>query len=248
MKISIKNDLEGYGVGVGGPNDAGFNAELAQYVGEQNYDEVIPLVDSVKPLALFLKNDSSKEIVGIALRWQFTDTYGEINESNQIESTPGVLMGMKPLDPFMIGKTSLINPKSSRFITYFQSVGMSIENFFKSNRSKRFEYKLDHNQAQRHAFDIQSQRQFLPLKGASAVSVVVDAIIFNDGTFVGENRTFFFELMNGSVQARRDFLRQLRDTKQIGKDDANMLDDFISEVEATKADPIRWERKPSNGK
>lgn len=235
--ITVKNDLQTHGIEVIASTDANFNTKLAQYIG--NYNEVIPLADVAKPFAVFIKNNSQKEIVGISLRWQFVKSNGEINEANQIETSPGVLMGMKPRDPFMIGKTSLINDNSLKFFSYFQSIGTELLNAFKSNRSKRFKYKLNPEQAQNYISDVESQKQML-LKDVSNVSVVIDAVVFNDGTFVGENQSFLFEIMSGLIQARRDFLKKLREAEQSGKSNTDNLNKFISEMKSITA-----ERRPT---
>lgn len=242
--LEVKNDLQSYGIKVISSNNTNFNDELMKYVG--NNDEVIPLVDVAKPFALFIKNDSSKEIVGIALQWEFAKSNGEINKVNQIETSPGVLMGMKPYDPFMIGKTSLINSNSHRFISYFYGISEQLLNAFNSNSYKRFEYKLGSEKAQDYISDAEYQKEMI-LRDVSSVSVIVDGIIFNDGTFIGKNQSFLFETMDGIVQAKRNFLKKLREAKQFHKSDTESLNEFISEMQFISED-----RQPSlnyvNGK
>jgi predicted RNA-binding protein with TRAM domain len=224
--LVVKNDLHSYDIEVIGSSDANFDAEVAAFTG--NYDGIRPLVETAKPFTVFVKNTSKKEVVGICLRWQFVKNDGEFNEFNQIETSPGVLMGMKPRDPFMKGKTSLINSNSHRFFSKFQSIQTELLNAFKSNRSKRFVYELNPNLAKQFISETESQKQMM-LKDVSNVSVTIDSIIFNDGTVVGENQSFLFEILDGLVQAKRDFLKKLRIGKQAKKNSTDNLNDFILE-------------------
>lgn len=233
--LTVQNDLQNYGVEIVSATDENFNDELTSYVG--NYNAVNPLVEAAKPFAIFVKNNSVKEIVGVSLRWEFTKPNGEIIQASQIESSPGILMGMKPRDPFIIGKTSLINSNSLKFFTYFQGIGEELLNAFKSNRSKRFRYHLGSEETQHYISGIESQKKAV-LKDISNVSVVIDAVIFNDGTFIGENKSFFFESMNGRLQARRDFLKKLRENYQSRKSDTENLNESISNIKSINTEKL----------
>ena len=227
MNLSVQNKLHSSGVKVITPSDSSFEIEVKSYVGSQNYDKVTPMVQAVEPAAIFIRNETRNEIIGIALRWQFVRTDGTVEEVNQIESSPGVLIGMKPRDPFMVGKTSLINPNSVRFLTHFRAVGMPILNFFKSNRSKRFEYQFSQTDIQNRVFDVAKEKETL-LKDVKQVLVILDSIVFNDGTFIGDNQTLFFEMTRATIQARKDFLADLRESKRSNRSDKDTLDGFIS--------------------
>jgi len=227
MDFSVQNNLQEFGVRVVESNDLSFDALLREYVGQSNYDKVLPLISAAKPSAIFIKNESEKEIVGVALRWLFVGNNGTITEAKQIESSPGALLGMKPRDPFMVGKTSLINGNSVRYFTHYHGLATPVINFFKSNSFKRFKYSLD----SQHLESLISYAEYeknTALKDVKAISVIVDAIIFKDGTFVGENRAHLIELTKGTIQARRDFLKEVREAKRLNKSDAQALDDFVS--------------------
>lgn len=227
--ITIKNDLQTHGVEVVPSTDANFNSELVRLIG--NYTEVIPLTEAAKPFGVLIKNNSQKEIVGVSLRWQFVKFNGEISETSQIETSPGVLLGMKPRDKFMLGKTSLINRNSLRYFTCFQSVETQILNAFKSNRSKRFNYELSPKQAEELISNVETQKLMM-FNDVSSVVIIIDGGIFNDGTFIGENKTFLFESVSGMIQARKDFLEKLREVKLAEKSDTDSLNRFLSETES----------------
>lgn len=112
INLETINNLQRYGVEIVSSTDANFNAEMIQYTGGRN--TVVPLVEAAKPLAIFIKNNSPKDIIGVSLRWNFVKLNGEVHTSRQIESITGGLMGRKPIDPWMVGKTNLINGCFSR--------------------------------------------------------------------------------------------------------------------------------------
>lgn len=227
--LTVKNDLQKFGVEIISPNNENFNNALTQYVG--SYNEVNPLVEAAKPFAVFIQNNSEKEIVGISLRWKFTKFDGKISEVNQIETSPGILMGMKPHDAFMVGKTSLINSNSLKFFSYFPSIGEELLNAFKSNRSKRFVYKLGSEQIQSYTSSIEAQKKLI-ISDVLNVSVVIDGVIFNDGTFIGENQSFLFESMSGLLQARKNFIKKLRVKNQSLQNDTDNLNESVSDIKS----------------
>ncbi|MDQ3712023.1 MAG: hypothetical protein M3388_07365 [Acidobacteriota bacterium] len=131
--FEIKNNLQKFGIEIISPTDANFDSELTRRIGD--FDVVLPLVEAAKPLVGFIKNNSSKEVVGISLRWDFIKSDGEeVFSSSGGVSSPGVLMGKKPRDPWMVGKTSLINSNELRFFSYFFDVVQTIQNI--NNRVK----------------------------------------------------------------------------------------------------------------
>ncbi len=245
MKLTIQNDLSAYGIEVVGPENTNFDNELRVYVGPNSYVGAAALVNAAKPLAIFIKNDSENDVVGLALRWKFVTSNGELKEMNQVQSSPGILMGMVPRDPSLIGKTSLINAKTLRFLTYYESVGTQIGNLFKSNRSERIAYQLDSKRVENSLAEMARQNQGA-INGASEMVVVLDAVIFSNGTCVGRDESFLFESINGLVQAKRDFLNDLRAAKQNGKSDKGALDE-LSLKHSASSSPER-SRRPATGK
>src|ERR1035437_2284963 len=116
VNLSIKNDLQPYGIDVIGSDDPKFDSGLINSI-EINDDTKQP-VRAAKPLALLIKNASDLEIVGVSLRWSFIRTDGQIDVYPQIRSDVGALVGPKPA-PRMIGKTGVIQPRTMRLFSFF---------------------------------------------------------------------------------------------------------------------------------
>jgi hypothetical protein len=234
-----KNDLQKYGVEVISSTDSNFNSEFLKYVG--GHDDLLPVASSLKPFALFIKNNSSKEIVGISLRWKFTDLEGKSTVIPQSEANPGVLMGIKPIDPNMVGKTSLINRKEMKFFTYFSDIAVQrimFANLRFKNPSVAYPDPVGSGAGLSYTSNLNSQKERL-FTAYVDFSVTVDAVLFNDGTFVGENENFFLDSLRGDIDARREILTYLEQAKSAGKTSGGIIEDILSKTANIPENPTR---------
>jgi hypothetical protein len=234
-----KNDLQKYGVEVISSTDSNFDSEFLKYVGGR--DDLLPAAASLKPLALFIKNNSSKEIVGISLRWKFADVEGKSTVIPQSEANPGVLMGIKPIDPEMVGKTSLINKKEMKFFTYFNDVAVhqiQLANLRFKNPSVAYPNSSDSRAGLSGASNLNSQKERL-FANYVDFSVTVDGVLFNDGTFVGEDGNFFLDSLRGDIDARREILTSLEQAKSAGKTSGEIIEDILSKTAGISMNPAR---------
>ncbi|MCW5959763.1 MAG: hypothetical protein KIS76_06335 [Pyrinomonadaceae bacterium] len=224
--LVVKNDLQKYGIEIIASTDPNFESELTQYIGSEN--SLISLVESAKPFTFFIKNNSSKEIVGVSLRWKFSDLKGQNHEIPQSEANPGVLMGIKPLDPKMKGKTGLINSKATKFFTYFKDMigpQITIANIRINNPSNQNDHSIDSNQKGHLILNSQKERL---LSENNDFSVSIDGIVFDDGSFVGADQNLFFNMLSAQIQARKDILNSLNEASLTGKESTEILDDILS--------------------
>src|SRR5215213_1391008 len=226
--LVIKTDLQKYGIEVISSTDFNFDSEFLKHVGGRS--DLLTLVNSTKPFAFFIKNNSSKEIVGVSLRWEFIDSQGNKTKFPQNEANPGVLMGIKPVDPNMVGKTSLINSKEMKFFTYFNEPviqQIALANLRFKNPTVNYPYSIDSGNTQSAISNLNFQKEKI-FSYYQELSVSVDGIIFNDGIFVGEDQNFFFDSLRGDIEARKDILTALTQARSIGKTNADILDDILS--------------------
>ncbi len=227
--FSIKNNVKDFGIEFITPSDTYFDATLKRFIGD--FDAVVPLVEAAKPLVGFIKNNTPKEVIGISLQWSYFYPDGQMAfAAPDGISTPGILMGVKVRDPLLVGKTSLINSNELRFFSNNFSVSQTVENTHKKLRSPQMRY--DPNPG-----DLESQISFVKLQQKqgimgqiASVTVSVAGMFFNDGAFIGSDEGFFFESTSGSVKARRDFLRKLREIKSSGKSDNEVLGEVTASI------------------
>lgn len=237
MNLTIKNDLMESGVEIIGPENNDFGRELSVLVG--NDKDLISLVESASPLSFIIKNNSAKEIVGVSFRWSFVKNDGETQTIPQIQTNPGVLMGIKPVDPGMVGRTSIINSNDIRFFSYFGALlEQEIVNANMRFKHATLQYPSNSNREERSRLSsyIETKKKLL-LNRFSEISVSIDGILFNDGSFAGDDRNHFFPSMSGRLQARKDFLRKLKESKRSGELDSDFLDRFFLGTPETIAPP-----------
>lgn len=212
--LETSNNLQKYGVEIVGPSDSEFDVELKRLTGDST-EEFDPLIDVAKPISVIIINNSSKDVVGCSLKWEMLTPKGA-NQHPQIQSTPGVLMGMKPRDPKMKGRTSLISAGDAKLFSYdptidqiFQNVKMNRGNDQHLGPARRFQAD---DTLLRPINDIKNNL----LKSVSRFSVSIDGIFFSDGTFAGADSFFYFDLMRGQVKAHNDFISLLSESNSSG--------------------------------
>lgn len=228
--LIVKNNLKDYGIEVISSIQANFGVELKQYTGDE--EGVNSLIEVAKPLTIFIENNSSKEVIGVSLRWRFVKSNGEFIEIPQTQINPGVLMGLKPRDPWMIGKTSLINKNDTRFFSYFNTTveqEIVYANMRHSNPEINYNQNTSLEEMQRNVALVELQKSKI-LDNVSEISVSIDGIFFDDGAFVGDDQNYFFDSMKGMLQARKDFLGRLKEAKASGKEDSEILSSFLADT------------------
>ncbi|MFN2501940.1 MAG: hypothetical protein ABR530_08015 [Pyrinomonadaceae bacterium] len=207
-RVKLINNLEKYGIKLIGPADPSFEDEMNRYLG-RNFSKLKPLIETAGPLGVLVKSESPKPVLGISLRWEFVSDYGRTHIYPQGISSPGELMGMVALDPNLQGKTSLLYGSNMRFFSPLQGVESVIVYSGQNVVFPASNYSIDSHGIARTASQAQYEKSMFKNTGTCR-SVAVDGILFNDGTFVGESQTGFFESINGSIDATREFLKNLR--------------------------------------
>jgi hypothetical protein len=226
--FKIDNPLEKYGVKIIPASDEEFGGTLYKYIGGRR--ELDALLEASKPLLFFISNRSEKEIVGYSLRWAFTRDDGEVKYGQGAYSSPGILLGYKARSQRMVGKTSLINPGEVR-LTGYQSLAPDLaENVHKWTQNGGAEYKFSPEEMERFLTAVTMTMQ-QSLRGIKSVTLSIDAVVFNDGTFVGDNKTFFYESTEGMIKAHADFIKFVKDRQQAGKTPNDIWNEFTSDVQ-----------------
>lgn len=190
------------------PSDSAFNAEVSSML-QDKQAELRPFVEAAKPFSVFVKNASSQEVVGCTIKWEILDQAGTVVAIPQSYSTPGGLMGMKPLDQSMADHTSLINLNGSFYFTLDPAVMQFIAGELSSQVRSAATTNAVREEMQRYITELQAKYQ-KQLQSVSAITVSIDGVFFKDGSFVGPDTTQYFNGMKAQIDARRDFAEALR--------------------------------------
>ena len=203
-------DLQENGVHIITPVDPSF-AELAA----KHFEKRTP--EALQPLSVFIKNSSKRLVLGYALTWEILDAEGKTITSKTVAySEPGALMGAEiPKD---LIHTTAIEPGAERCFTVNsqiekEAVGPGgFGGAFSLRTTEESARALQAMIANQKGEEIASTLRAMwadQLSHASDVTVSLDGVIFDDGTFVGPNKTGFFERMQAMLNAKVDLLREI---------------------------------------
>jgi hypothetical protein len=209
VQINVK-DLPEHKLILIGPSDPSFNGQVSAFLkGNHN-----AMVEATKPFSVFLKNTGNKAIVAYWLKWEKIRADGTIVTSGMGGSNPTALMeGREPgLEHLVTSSGYVIKPGSMHFVSPIISINeeqsggigaitVSAEN---SSELDKLQKAAENNNID-PMLDLVSEE----LKSCTSITISIDGVFFEDGTFVGPNTTNFFEGVQGIVDAKRDLLQEI---------------------------------------
>lgn len=228
MKITINaKDLPEDGLVIVKPSDLEFNNLSSSLLKTHPIDEF----DKIKPLSIFIKNDSSKTVVAHAIIWECINSSGErrphtIRYIESLALTDGVL---GPRSDELSNQT--IYPHSYQLLTLLPvsetsggggGGGESIRKGSDNVSSK----EISEDDSQNKNELIRNQI----LARCSEVIVSIDGAIFDDGTFVGTDTTGFFNMTKAFVEAKRNLTDSIITGSDKGKNAAQQKWQKITEI------------------
>lgn len=238
INLTVKNDLQKHGIMLVSSSNDEFETELANNLKDYQAG-VTPYLDAVKPFAVFVKNSSSKDVVGVSLRWDIIKLDGSVKVIPQTESAPNRLLGGKPRNSLTRG--GLIASNSSRFFT----LNWEIQGLVRDESQNKFVNRptaLDNK-------NLQSLKKYLPklrdeqqklIDQAEKISVSIDGVFFDDGTFIGTDQNYLFASMTASIQAKKDFANEVRKAISVKKNTKDIFDWFESLVKERPLAPEKF--------
>lgn len=198
-------DLPEHGLIIVKPSDPEFNDLAAALLSGQK----IPEFEKIKPFAVFLKNNSTKTVVGHSVVWQLTNstgkkTGGALSYINSPALTDGVLNietdenlnESIPAGGYNLLTYAPINSGSAG------GGGGSPE---------------------------------IPEPGEpgneNEVSILLSGVFFEDGLFVGPDTTKFFSLIEAHVRAKRDLISYIDNSLKKGDSLESLNKDLMEKIE-----------------
>lgn len=215
-------DFPEYGVRIITPADPSFDGIANRYFKSKG-----PL--DLKPFSVFIKNSGSQMIVGYSITWALFNDGKRITSNTVGYTEPGVLLGNEiPSDTV---HTTAIEPGKVRCFTWNSQIHPELVGETKPDPIQNI---------------LNSE-----LSRATDVTVSLDAVVFDDGTFVGANTTGFIDQMQAMVTAKSDLMREVVEANQSGAVDAafesiirtSQEDDVVFDAKFSNADWYRYFRK-----
>ncbi len=208
MKLRVTaTDFSEDGLTIMTPSDRRFDSELSSLL-KVNEPELTRLIELAKPFCVFVRNETDLSVVGCSLEWNVLRTDGTILSKGQPYLTPGILTGLQPIDRAMIGRTELINPHSSAFVSLDPEVKQFFDAMTKSAGARRPLPPDDKEEIKKHSDYLRNVRQEL-LKSATAITVSIDGLVFSDGTFTGSDKYQLILNTKALVDAKRELAKRI---------------------------------------
>lgn len=207
-----KRDLPNQDVHIITSAEPSFEATAATYFKAQSKTANKDL----EPFSVFIKNSGKRTVVAYMLVWQLVKTDGQVLTNNAAYAEPAMLMGEKmPTDP-RFKHTQAIEPDRVRCFSWSEPIPSQSEvQRIGSYRDLQLEQRQQ-NEAPNVAVQAQLSTE---LAQSTNLTVSLDGLFFDDGTFVGPNTTGYFERMQAMVQAKVDLLRDITEAAEKGKED-----------------------------
>ena len=184
-------DFPEYGIRIIAPTDPSFDG-----IATQHFKNKLP--DNLRPLSIFIKNSGPRTIVGYAISWELLNDGKRITSNSVGYSEPGILIGNEI--PSNTVHTTSIDPGKARCFTWSSQIHAELVAAPKPDPVR----------------DLLNAE----LSRATDVTVSLDAIVFDDGTFIGPNTTGFIDQMQALVTAKYDLMREVVKAKENGTVDA----------------------------
>lgn len=211
--VNVK-DLPEHGLRVVGPADPSFDGLVATLPNAQS--EAPP--EALRPFSIFIKNTGNRMVVAYQLKWEVMQADGKVLTYTQGHIIPEMLKGEDDLPGHKGGKK--IRPNS---VWYFSLATQPVEVALReraanepSGRGTSFA-TLDsarHRDEAERAVREKDQGASLnvlaeELAQASSITVSLDGVIFDDGTFAGPDSTGFFSRVKAMIDAEHDLLTEM---------------------------------------
>ncbi|HEY3102425.1 MAG TPA: hypothetical protein VGJ69_02465 [Pyrinomonadaceae bacterium] len=200
------------------PSDPDFKLELSSLLKGKD-SRAKALIDAAMPFCVFVKNTNNEDIVGCSLQWDIVRADGTTTTRGTSHSSPGSLTGLRAADPAMVGRTSLVNAKSTRFFSLDPDAKLFIDALTRSFGARPPLSPEQEQEAVNHIQYLRAMRKELIQPGDS-ITVSIDGLILSDGTFSGPDKNQLILSTKALIEAQRDISEIIdRQVKQNGDSD-----------------------------
>lgn len=218
MSVSINvKDLPEHGVRIIAATDPSFNGRAESFFTGQPK----AVVDRIMPFSVILENKTPLAIVGSRLIWEIVKDDGKVFTHQIGSANPRALIEGDGYRPTTRG--AAIPPHSFRFVTLVGSATegeqLDLSNSWRSFRGSLSEMEEYNNALARGDKEQAFNRSAIAktLERAVSVTVSIDGILFQDGTFVGGNKTGLLEQIKAYVDSQYDVVMELSVSQKEGK-------------------------------
>jgi hypothetical protein len=211
--------LPAYGLTVVALNDPQYNDLMADFFG----DNPPELVKIAAPTTVFLINESDKALVAYDLTYDFRAADGTVNSNDYSPIFMPALIDW-PQDRLAEDQAVVIPPGRARLISpLFGFGGLS-----KGQLPPSYGNESDEKRLKKQMMSAVK----LTLEWTASLTITLDGVFFEDGSFVGPDASEFFENTQATITARRDILEWFVEAVRKRERKGESPDIVFSELEA----------------
>jgi len=209
VTINVK-DLPEHGLHIIGPSDPSFDGMLAKVT----RNEPAAAVEALRPYSFFLRNAGGKHVVAYKIRWECTKPDGTVIYKDSSKSSAWIFTDESEadLERALLRDDSIIKPNT----TWFFSLGADPRELDDPSGSVEqgswsAVIKSENTQGQAAPPDKTKALRFVraELGTYTSITIMLDGVFFEDGTFAGPDATGFFDAVKSEVDAEFDLLAGL---------------------------------------
>lgn len=237
IKFNIK-DMPEHGLTLIGPSEPSFDSLLAALMKGKPH---VP-AELLRPYSVFIKNKGKKDVVAYKLRWECAKRDGTTIFKDSSTSSAWVLMNWAgPDHERAVAEAGQVVRKNSVWFYSLKAPPQPMEATEEDTDADggwhaiagAGEAAASPGRA-RAAEEADAIRLLnAELQTYTAITVSLDAVVFDDGTFAGPDTSGFLGAVRAEIDARYDLLREM----QMGLQGNKKADDIFAAVEAAAAQP-----------
>jgi hypothetical protein len=193
-------DLPEEGLVIVRPSDASFSAKFAKEMEGQSQSTA----NLVQPFSVFLENRSEQTVVAYMIQWCFTRSDGANDCYRKAFVAPRALMDGAKGTAEDEARSGTVKPNSSVFLSLISPDGRG------SFRVRVPTTREEAEKIKQGATPDLTQRVQAELARYTDVVVTIDGAFFDDGSFVGDDVSGFFDQINAQVKAKYDLLSEVK--------------------------------------
>ena len=202
VKIHSK-DLSRHGLTIIRPSDPSFDSEVEAEASLK--DKKKDLTEDLKPFSVLIKNSGTKTVIAYTIRWEMTSSTGETTYYDKSYAVLEALTGgQKTLELLAKTNTDRTIKPNKRILLPLLSLNDNYGIRLEGPRDEVEQYKQE---------AAEKNRAMLLRRAASDlarrytdITVTLDGVLFDDGTFVGPDSTGLFDSVKAYTDARSDLL------------------------------------------
>lgn len=201
MKVKLHaKDLPEHGLRIIDPTDPSFDGKLNALL----KGRMSETMEILKPFSFIIENKGQRTVVAHMIEWCFTGSDGKNECSRHMYISPMSLMEGETLSEEMQEQSDYIKPNKSRLLSLVEP-----------NGTGGFRVDISPDEAEQIGTEAAVDRKALlrrygaELAKYTDITVSLDGVFFDDGTFAGNDTTGFFSMMKAHVDARRDLLNDV---------------------------------------